>query len=61
MDRTARYRDVIESVMTEYASIQYSYGQIERIVAFDRQRDNYLLFSTGWNRGRVHGCILHTA
>ncbi len=52
-------RAIIERVLTEYSKYPYSYGQIERQLVFDRERDHYLLLSVGWDKSRVHGCVIH--
>jgi hypothetical protein len=57
--RLDSYRDTIERVLTDYAKYPYSYGQIERQLVFDRERDHYLLMSVGWDKHRVHGCVIH--
>ena len=44
----------------EYAAIPVSYGEIDRKVVFDRERDQYLLMLVGWQNGRrVHGALIH--
>ncbi|MHB1558094.1 MAG: element excision factor XisI family protein [Isosphaeraceae bacterium] len=52
-------RDLIERVLTDYAQYPYAYGEIERQLVFDRQRDHYLLMSVGWHKHRIHGCVIH--
>lgn len=52
-------RELIERVLTDYAQYPYAYGEIERQLVFDRQRDHYLLMSVGWDKHRVHGCVIH--
>ncbi|MDY6940624.1 MAG: element excision factor XisI family protein [Cyanobacteriota bacterium] len=37
-----RYRELIEKILSEYAAIPSSYGEIQTEVIFDRQRDRYL-------------------
>jgi hypothetical protein len=60
MDKLENYRDIVEKVISEYAAIPYSYGEIERRTMFDREKDSYLLYVVGWNnRGRIHGINLH--
>ncbi len=51
-------RDLIERVLTDYAQYPYAYGEIERQLIFDRQRDHDLLMSVGWHKHRVHGCVI---
>ena len=53
--RLDSYRNIIERVLTEYSKYPYSYGDIQRQLAFDRARDHYLLLSVGWDKRRVHG------
>jgi hypothetical protein len=54
------YREIIEDILTEYASIPYAYGDIQTEVVFDRVRDRYLLVNIGWEDGRrVHGSLVH--
>jgi hypothetical protein len=53
------YRAIIEQVLTEYSKYPYAYGEIERQLVFDRPRDHYLLMSVGWDKRRVHGCLVH--
>jgi hypothetical protein len=53
------YRAIIEQVLTEYSKYPYAYGEIERQLVFDRSRDHYLLMSVGWDKRRVHGCLVH--
>ena len=52
-------RTIIERILTEYAKYPYSYGEIDRQLVFDRERDHYLLLSVGWDKHRVHGCVIH--
>ncbi len=62
MDRTQLdyYRQVIETILSDYASLPYSYADIQSEVVFDRNRDRYLWMSVGWDgERRVHGCMVH--
>lgn len=59
MDTIEKYREIAERVLTEYAQYPYAYGEIERQLVFDRERDHYLLLSVGWDKSRVHGCLVH--
>ena len=46
--------------MAEYAAISYSYGEIKNHVAFDVERDSYLMIAISWNGVKwVHKCIIH--
>jgi len=60
MDTLERDRDLIEKILTEYAALAYSFGEIRREVVFDRVHDHYLLMIEGWEGWkRVHGVIVH--
>ncbi len=54
------YRQVIETVLNEYAALPYSYAAIQGEVVFDRIRDRYLWMDVGWDgERRIHGCLVH--
>jgi hypothetical protein len=54
------YRSAIECLLRDYASIPYAYGDIRSAVSFDRNHDQYLLITVGWDSGRrVHSCLIH--
>jgi hypothetical protein len=61
MDTRATDREVIEKVLTEYASVPYAHGQVETQTVFDRLGNHYLLMIVGseGKRRRVHGCLVH--
>lgn len=60
MGTVSEYRQLIEDVLEEYASIPYAYGNIETEVVFDRSHDRYLLVNVGWENGdRIHGAVVH--
>src|SRR5829696_334598 len=60
MDTLETYRQIIETVLTEYAKIPYAYGDIQTESIFDRKNDHYLLINMGWNKDRrIHGCLVH--
>jgi len=60
MDTLATYRQIIKSVLTEYARIPYAYGDIQTETIFAPDGDHYLLVNVGWeNDRRVHGCLVH--
>lgn len=55
-----QYRQIVEMILTKYASLPYSYADIQAEVVFDRTRDRYLWMDVGWNGDRrVHGCLVH--
>lgn len=62
MDHTQleQYRQVIETMLSEYAAMPYSYAPIHSEVVFDRVHDRYLWMDVGWDGDhRVHGCLVH--
>ncbi|MBM3235401.1 XisI protein [Candidatus Poribacteria bacterium] len=59
MDTLDTYRRIIERVLTEYAQIPYAYGDIQSQTIFDRASDHYLLMNIGWDKRRIHGCLVH--
>ncbi len=59
MDTLKDYQQIIERVLTDYAQIPYAYGEIETKTVFDRVKDRYLLMDVGWDKRRVHGCLVH--
>jgi hypothetical protein len=53
-------RQLIESIIREYARIPYSYDEIQIQTVFDRDQDHYLLMLVGWEGiRREHGCLVH--
>ncbi|MFZ1239313.1 MAG: XisI protein [Anaerolineae bacterium] len=60
MDTVENYRQIIETVLTQYTKIPYAYGDMQSKTIFDREADSYLLVTLGWNGiRRVHGCLVH--
>ncbi|MGB5631593.1 MAG: XisI protein [Waterburya sp.] len=60
MDNLNKYRAIITQVLTEYAQIPYAYGDLQRQLIIDREQNNFLLLTIGWqNKTRVHGCLVH--
>ncbi len=60
MDQVNHYREILQKILSEYARIPYSHGEIQQEAVFDTKGDHYLLVNTGWDRGRrIHGCIVH--
>lgn len=60
MDQLNHYRDLIERILSEYASIPDASGTIADFTVFDRRQDRYAVLAHGWGKeGRVHHCWLH--
>jgi len=59
MDSTESDRQLIESILREYARIPYAHGDIQIQTVFDREQDHYLLMLVGWDGiRREHGCLV---
>jgi hypothetical protein len=59
MDTLTHYRHLIETILTNHASVPYAYDEIETETVFDRERDHYLLMNVGGDGRRVHGALVH--
>ncbi|MEO0988859.1 MAG: XisI protein [Cyanobacteria bacterium J06639_14] len=60
MDTLEVYRQIIKSLLTEYAAIPITNGEIECNTVFDTQQDHYQIMNVGWDgHRRVYGCVLH--
>jgi len=60
MDKLEQYRQLIQSLLTEYVATPISNGAIESQTVFDTQQDHYQVMNVGWDgHRRVHGCVLH--
>lgn len=60
MGERNRDRELIERILSEYAALPVTYGEIDRELVLDRSRDRYLLMLVGWqNKQRVHGALIH--
>jgi hypothetical protein len=60
MDKLLKYRECIQTILTEYAAVPISNGEIESQTIFDTKQDRYQVVNIGWDGyRRVHGCVLH--
>ena len=60
MDSLDPWRDALERILTEHASIPNAYGDIQSQVICDRKRDRYLLLDVGWKGyERIHEPLVH--
>ena len=60
MDKLTKYRQIIEKVLTDYASIPYHYGELKAELIISKDKNSYLVITSGWeNKTRVHVCIVH--
>jgi XisI protein len=57
---TQSLRFVIKEVLSDYAKLCPSHGQIRLDVVFDKQHDRYALMQTGWSGSkRVRGNLIY--
>lgn len=56
-----KYRTLIQSIVEKHSLCHTDDREVETQLAFDFERDRYLMFHVGW-RGekRVFGCVIHT-
>jgi XisI protein len=60
MDKLDLYRQSIQSLLCNYASIPVANGEIESQTVFDVLQDHYQVVNIGWNGDRrVYGCVIH--
>ncbi|MCL1475279.1 XisI protein [Argonema antarcticum] len=55
-----KYRELIKSIVEKHSECDSDDREVETQIAFDVDRDRYLMFHVGW-RGerRVFGCVIH--
>ncbi|MGD1717030.1 XisI protein [Hydrocoleum sp. CS-953] len=55
-----KYRKIIKSIVEKHSKGDNGDGEIETQIAFDLERDRYLMFHIGWcGERRVFGCVIH--
>lgn len=60
MDKLAKYRQVVQEVLREYADVKLADGNVQTQTIFDREQDRYQVIDIGWsNNRRVYDCSLH--
>jgi len=60
VDILTTYRDVIQTLLSDYAAAPVSNGAIDCYTVFDTQQDHYQVMNVGWDgHRRVYGCVLH--
>ena len=58
MDTNTSYRKIVKDVISRYAGLRPSHGQIRLETVFDEEQDRYALMQVGWDRGvRVRGTL----
>ena len=60
MDTLATYRNIIQTLLSEYATAPISNGAIDCYTVFDTQQEHYQVMNVGWEgHRRVYGWVLH--
>lgn len=60
MDTITSYREIVTQVISKYAKLRPSHGNIRLDTVFDEMRDRYALMQVGWDRGkRVRGNLIY--
>lgn len=60
MDKLAKYRDYIKTLLTRYTSDDISDNEVEVQLILDTERDHYQWMNVGWEKlNRVYRCIMH--
>jgi hypothetical protein len=62
MDKLNYYRDLIKRILFEYNQLasQTPSSNVESLLAFDENREQYIWFQTGWmQKKRVRGITVH--
>ncbi|HTE19729.1 MAG TPA: XisI protein [Armatimonadota bacterium] len=60
MDRLEAYKESVKRVISQYAGLKPSYGEVEAELVFDDERGHYELLYTGWDGyRRIHGSVVH--
>ncbi len=55
-----KYRKLIKSIVEKHSEDDNGDEEIETQIAFDLERDRYLMFHVGWcGKRRVFGCVIH--
>ncbi len=60
MDTRAAHRGIVKGVISKYAELRPSHGEIRLDTIFDERQDRYALMQVGWDRGlRVRGNLIY--
>ncbi|MFQ4144576.1 XisI protein [Chlorogloeopsis sp. ULAP02] len=60
MDTITFYREIVKQVISDYAKLRPSHGNIRLDVIFDEMRDRSALVQVGWDRKRhMHGNLIY--
>ena len=61
MEKLDTYRQHVQALLRERASVKSANSMIETQLVFDTERDHYQIVHTGWknNVKRLYGCVAH--
>ncbi len=60
MEKLERYRQLVQNLLTDFASYQYPDSEIQSQLVFDTTHDQYQVVQTGWeNEKRIYFIPLH--
>ncbi len=60
MDKVAKYREYIQTLLTRYANSDASDENVEVQLILDTERDHYQWMNVGWQQlNRVYRCVMH--
>jgi hypothetical protein len=60
MDTSKTYQEIVKSVISNYAKLRPSHGNIRLDIVFDETLDRYALMQVGWDRGqRIRGNLIY--
>ncbi|AFZ25726.1 XisI protein [Cylindrospermum stagnale PCC 7417] len=60
MDNIAKYREYIQTLLTNYAKDDISTDEVEVELIFDTERDHYQWMNVGWeDLNRVYRTVIH--
>jgi hypothetical protein len=60
VDKLVDYRQVVEKTLSNYLERKYASADIQNQAVFDREKNRYLVVSSGWQGlKRVYSSLLH--
>jgi hypothetical protein len=60
MDKIIKYREIIKSIIFDYAKHKPRYGDLETEIFIDEERDHYKVMRVGWQgERRIYGSVIH--
>ncbi len=60
MDTITTYREIVKQVISDYAKLRPSHGNIRLDAIFDEMRDRYALMQVGWDQEkRIRGNLIY--